>query len=137
MGGESDPSRLAHLAKAQLRGKIRRLRLALEADPGASSIHHLEFLEGKIFIIEKELRRRSQPCEEAIQFWMTIPGVRWRIAVTLVAEIGVDMKQFPSAAQLASWAGVCPGNNEALSEDRSEPAPPSLTPGDQMQRVRG
>jgi transposase len=79
VGGESDPSRLADLAKARLRSKIQRLRLALE---GRIREHHrfslrqlmdhLEFLEGKIFIIEEELRRRSQPYEEAIQFWMTI-----------------------------------------------------------------
>jgi len=80
---------------------------------------HLEFLEGKIFIIEEELRRRSQPYEAAVQLWMTIPGVRWLIAVTLVAEIGVDMQQFPSAAQLASWAGVCPGNNESGGKRKS------------------
>jgi transposase len=126
MGGESDPVRLADLAKAQLRGKMQRLRLALE---GRIREHHrfslrqlmdhLEFLEGKIFIIEEELRRRSQPYEEAIQLWMTIPGVRWLIAVTLAAEIGVDMQQFPSAAQLASWAGVCPGNNESGGKRKS------------------
>lgn len=126
VGGESDPARLADLAKAQLRGKIPRLRLALE---GRIREHHrfslrqlmdhLEFLEGKIFIIEEELHRRSQPYEEAIQFWMTIPGVRWLIAVTLVAEIGIDMQQFPSAAQLASWAGVCPGNNESGGKRKS------------------
>jgi transposase len=94
--GESDPARLADLAKAQLRGKIPRLRLALE---GRIREHHrfslrqlmdhLEFLEGKIFIIEEELRRRSRPYEEAIQLWTTIPGVRWLLAVTLAAEIGV------------------------------------------------
>jgi transposase len=126
VAGESDPARLADLAKAQLRGKIPRLRLALE---GRIREHHrfslrqlmdhLEFLEGKIFVIEEELRHRSQPYEEAIQLWMTIPGVRWLIAVTLAAEIGVDMQQFPSAAQLASWAGVCPGNNESGGKRKS------------------
>jgi transposase len=126
VAGESDPARLADLAKAQLRGKIPRLRLALE---GRIREHHrfslrqlmdhLEFLEGKIFVIEEELHRRSQPYQEAIQLWMTIPGVRWLIAVTLAAEIGVDMQQFPSAAQLASWAGVCPGNNESGGKRKS------------------
>jgi transposase len=126
IAGESDPTRLADLAKAQLRSKIQRLRQALE---GRIREHHrfslrqlmdhLEFLEGKIFIIEEELRRQSQPYEEAIQFWMTIPGVRWLIAVTLVAEIGVDMQQFPSASHLASWAGVCPGNNESGGKRKS------------------
>jgi len=126
IAGEADPGRLADLARAQLRGKIPQLRLALEGRVRdhhrfclRQLMDHLEFLEGKIFVIEEELRKRSKPYEEAIQLWITIPGVRWLIAVTLAAEIGIDMQQFPSAAQLASWAGVCPGNNESGGKRKS------------------
>jgi transposase len=50
---------------------------------------------------------------------MSIPGVNWINAVTIVSEIGVDMEAFHSAAHLASWAGLCPGNNESAGTKRS------------------
>ena len=47
---------------------------------------------------------------------MQIPGVDWVIAATIIAEIGVDMSVFLSAAHLAAWAGVCPGNHESAGK---------------------
>ncbi len=126
INGESNPAQLAELAKTSLRRKIPQLRLALE---GCLNDHHrfwlrqmmdhLEFLEGKIFVLEEEMYRRSQPYDEAITLWITIPGIRRLLATTLVAEIGVNMDQFPSAAHLASWAGLCPGNNESGGKRKS------------------
>jgi len=58
----------------------------------------------------KPSRRRSNPSK--VIGLPTIPGVSRRIAEVLIAECGVDMTQFPSAAHLGSWAGMCPGNNE-------------------------
>jgi transposase len=49
----------------------------------------------------------------------TIPGIDRRAAEVIVAEIGPDMGQFPTPAHLASWAGVCPGNNESAGKHRS------------------
>ena len=80
---------------------------------------HLEFLEGKIAVLEQEMERRCRPYEEAIGLWVTIPGIRRLLATTLVAEIGVNMEQFPDAAHLASWAGLCPGNNESGGKRKS------------------
>lgn len=50
---------------------------------------------------------------------MTIPGVGQRTAETIVAETGADMSRFPSAGHLASWAGMCPGNNESAGKRKS------------------
>jgi transposase len=49
----------------------------------------------------------------------TIPGIARRNAEIIVAEIGVDMTRFPTPAHLASWAGLCPGNNESAGRHRS------------------
>ena len=56
------------------------------------------------------------PREEAIQLWMAIPGVGWTAACSMVAELGINMDQFPSAAHVASWAALCPGNNESAGK---------------------
>ena len=56
---------------------------------------------------------------EAIQLLDTIPGVAETVAQIIIAEIGVAMGQFPSAAHLASWAGMCPGNNESAGKRKS------------------
>jgi transposase len=124
--GEADPQRLADMAKAQLRGKIPQLRLALEGHITGHHrfwlrlmMDHLEFLEGKIFVLEEEIEKRSRLFEDVMSLWVTIPGVRRLLAATLVAEIGVEMDQFPSAAHLASWAGICPGNNESGGKRKS------------------
>jgi transposase len=50
---------------------------------------------------------------------MTIPGVRQRAAEVLIAEIGIDMTVFPTPEHLASWAGVCPGNDQSAGKRRS------------------
>jgi transposase len=49
----------------------------------------------------------------------TIPGIGERAAQVIISEIGVDMTRFPTAAHLASWAGLCPGNNESAGKHRS------------------
>jgi transposase len=48
-----------------------------------------------------------------------IPGVDWRLAAVIIAELGVDMSVFQTISQLASWAGVCPGNNESAGKRKS------------------
>ncbi len=60
-----------------------------------------------------------QPFEKALSAWMSIPGIKHRVAWTLLVEIGTDMTVFPSAADLASWVGVCPGNNESAGKRKS------------------
>jgi transposase len=57
---------------------------------------------------------------QAIALWDSAPGVNQRAAEVLVAEIGVDMSRFPTPEQLASWCGVCPGNNQSAGQRRRE-----------------
>ena len=53
---------------------------------------------------------------EVLDLCTTIPGVEEVAAANLIAEIGVNMAQFPSAQHLASWAGICPGNKESAGK---------------------
>ena len=59
------------------------------------------------------------PVAEAAERLTTIPGVEQRTAEVIVAEIGVNMEQFPTAGHLASWAGMCPGNNESAGKRKT------------------
>jgi transposase len=82
-------------------------------------LEHYEALEALV----GRLGERSGP-ELAAKAWgvarlETIPGVGRRVAEVVVAELGVDMGQFPTARHLASWAGMCPGNNESAGKRRS------------------
>jgi transposase len=121
--GENDPAQLAELAQRKLRGKIPELRLALA---GKVRDHHRfllnEYLEEwkslgeRIKRVEQEIDQRIPPFEQAVTLWKSVPGVDHTTACNLVAEVGVNMSQFPSGAHLASWAGVCPGNNESAGK---------------------
>ncbi|MFL5654780.1 MAG: transposase [Ktedonobacteraceae bacterium] len=57
-----------------------------------------------------------RPDERLLQRLETIPGIKRRLAEVILAEIGADMSRFPSARHLASWAGMCPGNNESAGK---------------------
>jgi transposase len=123
LAGEEDSTQLAELSKGLLRNKIPELRLALE---GRMTEHHrfllrqlydhLRFTESKRVEIEKEIERRLRPFQDAVARLCTIPGVDRVTAWGLLAEIGQNMDQFPSAARLASWAGLCPGNYESAGK---------------------
>jgi transposase len=125
--GQDDPEQLADLARRKLRAKIPELRLALQ---GRVTDHHrfllrllldeLAHLEGLIVrVTERITEVLPVPFAEAVQRLATIPGIDERAAENILAEIGVDMKQFPQPAQLASWTGMCPGNNESAGKRRS------------------
>jgi len=125
-GGETDSQHLANLAKKQLRRKIPALRLALDGCllPHhrfllGEMLHELSHIESQLARLEAEIELQMQPFEKALSAWMSVPGIKHRVAWTLVAEIGADMNVFPSAADLASWVGVCPGNNESAGKRKS------------------
>jgi transposase len=126
IAGERDPQVLAELARGTLRNKIPLLRQALY---GRFSDHHalltrlamdhLEQLETMIGTLDAEVDQAIAPFAEARDRLDTITGVGKRAAECIIAEIGVDMTRFPTAAHLASWAGMCPGNNITGGKRRS------------------
>jgi transposase len=54
--------------------------------------------------------------QQAMQLLDTLPGVNQRVAQIIIAEVGVEMDRFPSAAHLASWGGLCPGNHQSAGK---------------------
>ena len=124
--GETNPQRMADLAKKQLRKKIPALQLALE---GCLLPHHrflltdmleeLDHIGSKIARMEQAIEEQMRPYQKAVDAWMTVPGVKQRLAWNLVAEVGPTVEAFPSAADLVSWAGICPGNNETAGKRKS------------------
>ncbi len=130
VGGESDASRLAELARRRLRAKIPALRLALQGRLTAhhrflleTLLDHLRFLEAQITRLDGRIDEMIRPFEPSIRLLTTIPGVQERTAENILAEIGADMGQFPSDRHLASWAGICPGNNESAGKRKSGKTP--------------
>jgi transposase len=126
VGGVSEPELLAQFARGRLREKMPQLQQALAGQFQAhqrflvaQQLAHIDFLDDLIAQVSGEIAERMRPFEEAVALLDTIPGVGRRTAEVLVAEIGVDMTRFPSAAHLAAWAGVAPGNNESAGKRRS------------------
>jgi transposase len=123
LAGEEDSSRRAEMSKGLLRNKRPELKLALEG--GINEHHrfllrqlydHLRFTEGKLREIEQEMAKRRRPFEAEVARLCTIPGVDRVTAYGLLAEIGLNMEQFPSAAHLASWACLGPGSFESAGK---------------------
>ena len=125
VAGEQDPAKLADLALGRLRKKRAQLLPALA---GKVTDHHrrmldkllraLEVREREIAEDEADIRRAIAPFAKAVQAWMQEPGVDEITAWSLVAEMGPDMAQFPTAEQVASWSCVCPGNYESAGKQR-------------------
>jgi hypothetical protein len=79
-------------------------------------LNHIEFLEDGIERLSTEIETLTAPFSAQIELLDTIPGVNRRSAEMILAEIGPGMSRFPSAHHLASWAGLCPGNNESADK---------------------
>jgi transposase len=124
--GRTDPVELADLARERLRKKIPALQKALH---GRVTEHHrflLRSLMDQVRHLDQQIRRFDgriaklmAPFREAAQRLQTIPGIGQASAEVIAAEIGVDMSRFPTPGHLASWAGMCPGNNESAGKRRS------------------
>jgi transposase len=124
--GERDPAALANLARGRMRTKIPELTLACAgrfSDQHAlmCTLHleHIDHLADMIARLDTRIDEATLPFFPQTQLLATIPGIGERAAQVIISEIGVDMSRFPTAAHLASWAGLCPGNNESAGRHRS------------------
>jgi transposase len=160
LAGQTDPEKLADLARGRLKAKRSHLEAALV---GTVKAHHRFMLSEQLVLIdtldeaiervsqeiaqrldppadpaEQERERDSQerqeqgvstpdeaskPAQEQLLSWKeavvlldSIPGINQRAAEGILAEIGIEMARFPTAGHLASWAGMCPGNNESAGK---------------------
>jgi transposase len=123
--GLDDPDLLASYAQGLLRKKRTALR---EAVVGRLTPHHafllqqhlslIESLEAHIATLDARIETAIAPYAEAAALVQTIPGVAARAAQAILAEIGMDMAAFPTAAHLASWARLCPGTHESAGKRR-------------------
>lgn len=126
IAGERDPQVLAELAQGRMRPK----RVALvQALTGRFDDHHavlarlmldsIEEIERAVARLDAEIDARMEPFRGQQQRLMTIPGIARRASEVIIAETGADMSRFPTPAHLASWAGLCPGNNESAGKHGS------------------
>jgi len=126
IAGQRDPAVLAEMAKGRMRSKIPALRDALA---GRFNEHHALLCRAMLARVDQaditideltaQIVKLQDPHEAAVSLLVGIPGVSYRTAQVILAEIGTDMSRFPTAGHLASWAGMCPGNNESAGKHRS------------------
>lgn len=126
VAGERDPETLAALAKGRLRSKTPQLVEALTGwfkDHHAFMVNlHLTQIDHCAALIDELTARIEvvmEPFRDFRDSLTTIPGVSVRVADVIIAETGANMRVFPTAGHLASWAGVCPGSNESAGRVKS------------------
>jgi transposase len=128
LSGEEDPAVLADLARGRMRSKRADLERALAGRIRehhryllGQLLRHLHFLDDEIAQLEERIEQELAALpsfRELVPLLDTIPGLDRLAAITILAEIGVDMSRFASAKHLAAWAGMAPGNNETGGKAR-------------------
>ena len=124
--GETDPVKLANLAKGSL---VRKYDELLKALNGRVTRHHqfmlsiilqtITNINQQIAQLEAQMEKYHNLMKHEVELLETIPGVSRRIALGILSEIGNQMTHFPTHQHLSSWAGVCPGNNESAGKKYS------------------
>jgi transposase len=124
--GEQDPARLAALAHPRVKATPAQLAEALE---GRVTKHHrfllqlhlgqVESLEGAIQALEGQVEAQLAPFRRQVEHLLTMPGIHLIVAAILLAEIGVEMKHFPTAGHLVAWACLCPQQDESAGKRRN------------------
>lgn len=124
--GNTDASALAEKAKGKLKKKAADLNKALDGRVNDHHrfllkrlLDHIDFLDERIAECDSEIETRMAPQAPVIERLTTIPGVGVDTARLILAEVGPDMNRFPTHKHLASWAGLCPGNNESAGKKKT------------------
>ena len=137
IAGERRPAVLAEMAMGKMRAKLPALAEALaghfaehHAVTAANILAHVDFLDRTIVALTSEIDARTAAFAPVYELLLPVPGLG-RVSIDIiVAETGADMARFPSAGDLASWAGVVPGNHESAGKRRRAP----VTPGNSWLR---
>ncbi len=126
VSGESDPQKLLEVTQGRLKATPERLLKALR---GRIRPHHrflirlhlgqIDAISRAIQDIEARLKETLQPFRADIDLLTQIPGMSELAAWVVLSEIGFDMKRFPTAGHLVSWAGLCPRSDESAGKRRS------------------
>jgi transposase len=126
IAGETDPAEFVKLASTRLRAPREQ---NIEALRGRVTLHHrlmlrlhlqqVDSTDVTVAEIDKEVERLLEPFREQVMLLKSMPGMGDQLARTLIAEIGTDMTQFPTAPQLISWAGLCPQLRESAGKRKS------------------
>src|SRR5437016_4171623 len=121
---------VANLARGSLRRKIPQIVEALEGHRMSDhhrllirqSLKHMQFIEEMIEELDQQIHERLAAYQKQVELACSVPGIRSDAAAGILAEIGMDMGEngpFSSCHHLASWAGVCPGNNSSAGKRKS------------------
>ena len=129
IAGQRDPAVLAQLARARMRAKIGDLQ---EAFHGRFSEHHafllakmltrIDAIDADITDVQARIEAQIAPFAEAVDRLDAIPGIGPTIAQVIIAEVGVDMTRFPTAAHLASWAKFSPIISQSAGKKKGKNA---------------
>ena len=129
--GETDAEKMSHLARRALKRKQPQLQQALEGRVTPAQrwilgqlLDQYDQVEAALQSVAERIRQEVDSSAdpfvpEAVKLLDTVPGIGETVAQIIVAEIGVDMARFPTDHHLASWAGMCPGNNESAGKRKS------------------
>ncbi|MCI0421931.1 MAG: IS110 family transposase [Acidobacteria bacterium] len=128
--GESDPAKLAALARGQLKKKYEQLVESLDGQLNENQrwllkrlLEQLEKLENEDAIYSERIGEQMLQYQKQLELLDTIGGIGRRSAENLLAEIGPEMDPFPTDNDLVSWGGLCPGRNESAGKKRSSKTP--------------
>jgi transposase len=130
--GETNPVALAALADHRLRATSAQLCDALGACTELNPVYRrllkmaleeLQFIEQQIGKLDQEMASLLSQHQDAVQRLAEVPGLGPDSAQQIIAEVGATAATFPSAKNLSSWVGACPGDEESAEVNKSHRSP--------------